>query len=273
VPEDPEDTGDHPWKLAPPKPAATERTVTTTLWGALDVPLDTDTAVVLVVADEKQFRLLLDSLGQTHAHLAAWAQSAKSLQGFVLGYPLTAAYLESHPSLEEWDPDHELVSRLGRLFLLRRFGELPNWFVQGYAWHLEFALQRSIYCFPWRDEFVYEIEHTMWPKLVRDLYEREKVKPGAFLGWKRGKFVGDQARTSWGVVEYLLSKEAAKVPDLLEELRVFREEHGRVQDGPSSWRRDVDYEIPLEDQQRILAARLGATYLQQVTAFLRAIPD
>jgi len=276
LPEDPEDAEDpeggaHPWKLEP-RPADPPRanaTVTTTSWGAKDAPLDTQTAVLLVVEDELHFGVLLQSLGKAFPHLEAWTKEAGALQGFVLGNPLAGAYLESHPSLEEWNPDHELVSRLARLSLLRRFGELPNWFVQGYAWHMEIALQGAVYCFPWRDEFVWEVEHTAWPKEVEKRYERMRVKAEHFLGWRRGKYKGEEAQASWGVTEYLVAREAPKLPDLLDELRTYREEHSRLQDDPSSWRRDVDYEIPFAEQQRLMVAHLGPEYLERVTSYLR----
>ena len=51
--------------------------------------------------------------------------------------------------------------------------------------------------------------------------------------------------------------------------RVFREEHGRIQDDPSSWRRDTDYEIPLADQEAIFLEVLGKGWEQRATVFVR----
>jgi len=273
VPEDPEDPdgGSHPWTLQPKPvepPKATEN-VTATTWGAQNAQPDTQTIVVFVVKNEEHFAVLLKALAKAVPHLEPWTKAATALQGFVLGNPLMGAYLESHPSLEEWNPEHELVNRLGRLCLLRRFGELPNWFVQGYAWHLEIRLQGGVYCFPWRDEFVWAVEHDAWPRDVEKRYETQHMKAKDFLGWKRGKYQNAEAQASWGMVEYLLVKEAAKLPDLLDELFVYREEHALIQDDPSSWRRDTEYEIPIPEQERLLTAHLGPEYLERATLYLR----
>src|SRR5262249_51101139 len=157
---------------------------------------------------------------------------------------------------EEWDPDHELVNRLARLALLARYGDLPNWFVQGYAWHMEITLQGGVYCFPWRDGFVGVGEHGGWPQSVKERFLKARIKPADFMNWRRGAYKDPEARASYGMCEYLVTKEAAKLPGLLDSLRVFGEEHGRVMDDPNTWHRDVDYEIPLADQHKLCAQAL-----------------
>jgi hypothetical protein len=225
--------------------------------------------VLFVVTDQREFEHLLAALRARVPYLADWTREAKAQQGFVLGDPLVAAYLERPDGVEEWDPEHELVNRLARLCLLRRFGELPNWLVQGYAWHMEIALQGSVYCFPWRDEFVWATEHGSWPASVRERYAKTRLKAADFMGWKRGKYLDPEAKASWGMVEYLLARERPKLPGLLEELRVFREQHARIQEDPTSWRRNVDYEIPLADQQALFTRALGEGYLERASAFFR----
>jgi hypothetical protein len=271
LPEDPEEPeGDHPWTLEPSQPQGIPAAPpVVTKWGSQDVPLDTQTVVLFVVRHQADFEQLLAHLAAQFPYLVRWTREAKALQGFVLGDPCAGAYLELPDGVEEWDPDHELVNRLGRLCLLNRYGELANWFVQGYAWHLEIALQGSVYCFPWRDEFVWATEHGGWPKAVANRYERADVAPADFMGWRRGKYDDAMAKASWGMTEYLLAQEAERLPGLLDELRVFREEHGRVQDDPATWRRDVDYEIPVKDQQELFVKHLGPEYLERATAFLR----
>jgi len=270
IPEDPEDPeGSHPWKL-PPKPA--EQTVAPkkpTTWGSQGQPLDTQTVTLFLLRDQDDFESLLGSLAERFTFLEVWAREAKAQMGFVLGDPLCGAYLEQPAGVEEWDPDNELVSRSARLCLLRRFGDLPNWFVQGYAWHMELALRGSIYCFPWRDEFVGVGEHTGWDKAVQERYQSAHLKSADFMGWRRGKYLDPEAKASWGACEYLLAKEKEKLPVLLDHLRVFREEHGRIQDDPSSWRRDTSYEIPTVDQHKLFTQVLGDGYLFRATLFFR----
>ncbi len=269
LPEDPEGDEPHPWKLEPSAPKARETQTWTTTWGAADTPLDTQTIVLFIVVDQKDFERLLAHLGQRFDYLKKWSEEAKAYQGFVLGEPLAGAYLERPDGVEEWDPDHELVNRLARLCLLRRFGEAPNWFVQGYAWHMEFALQGSVYCFPWRDEFVGVGEHTGWDVNLKNWYGRTRLEVVDFASWPRGVYRDHEAQTSWGVVEYLLARERDKAPSLLEALRLYRDEHGRIQEGPGNWRRDLDYEIPHEEQKKLLVEHLGPDFLTHVTFFFR----
>jgi hypothetical protein len=273
LPEDPEDPeGSHPWKLAPPKPApVTSAPLVVSKWGSHGAPLDTETMTLFIVTDQDDFESLLKDLAARFAYLETWAREAEALQGFVLGDPLCAAYLERPDGVEEWDPDHELVNRFARLCLLRRFGELPNWFAQGYAWHMEIALKGAVYCFPWRDEFVFATEHSGWPQAVRERYAKERLEARHFMGWRRGKYLDAEAKASWGTSEYLLTKEGERLPALLEELRVFREEHGRIQDDPLSWRRDLDYEIPVNEQHKLFVKVLGPQYLERATVFLRQL--
>ena len=267
LPEDPEDET-HPWKLAPPtsEERPTHTPAKAMSWSATETAPDTETAVLLLVRNQKDFERMLEHLGKLQPHLAQWARSARSLQGVVLGAPLVGAYLELPDGVEEWDPDHELVNRLARLLLLRRFGELPNWFVQGYAWHMEIALKNAVYCFPWRDDFVSVGDHTDWDRSVAKLYEKDPVSTD-FLGWKRGGYCDREAKTSWGVVEYLLDKEP-RTPDLLEALHAYREEHSKVQEG-TLWHRDTDYEIPAEEQKTLIAEHVGSDFFARATLYMR----
>ncbi len=268
LPEDPEEEA-HPWTLEPQAPASPATEAWTSTWGAANAPLDSETVVLFIIRDQQDFELLLANLLDRYPYLKDWGARAKAYQGFVLGEPLAGCYLELPDGVEEWDPDHELVNRLARLCLLRRFGEAPNWFVQGYAWHMELALQHAVYCFPWRDEFVGVGEHSGWERVLEDWYGRVKLEVSDFAGWRRGVYQDREAKTSWGVVEYLLAHQREKLPALLDELRVFRDEHGRVQESASSWRRDLDYEIPPADQHALLSRHLGLDYLVRATFFFR----
>jgi len=271
IPEDPEDPeGKHPWKLPAPKPAEqTAAPKKPTTWGSQGQPLDTQTVTLFLLRDQDDFESLLGALAERFPFLEVWAREARTQMGFVLGDPLCGAYLEEPEGVEEWDPDNELVNRVARLCCLRRFGELPNWFVQGYAWHLEFALRNAVYCFPWRDEFVGVGEHSGWDKVVQERYASANLKPADFMGWRRGKYLDPEAKASWATCEYLLAKEKEKLPALLDQLRVFREEHGRIQDDPASWRRDTNYEIPTVDQHKLFTQVLGDGYLLRATLFFR----
>lgn len=269
LPEDPE-ADDHPWKLAPTKPSErTSAAPVVTTWGAEGAPLDSQTVVLFVVRDQDDFVSLLKHLATKYPYLASWVKEAKANQGFVLGEPCVAAYLEIAKDQEEWDADNELVHRIARLLLLNRYGELPNWFMLGYAWSLEIAIKKGVYCFPWRDEFVWATEHGSWPSSVRARYAKERMKPVDFMGFVRGKYVDEMAKASFAMTAYLVTKEHEKLPALLEELRVFRAEHARVQEGPNRWRRDTKYEIPVAEQAKLFTKHLGDGYLQRASLFVR----
>jgi hypothetical protein len=134
---------------------------------------------------------------------------------------------------------------------------------------MELALLRAVYVFPWRDEFVWATEHTGWHGIVKERYARKRLAPADFMGWRRGRYLEPEAKASWATCEYLLAKEQPKLPELLDHLRVFREEHGRIHDDPSSWRRDLDYEIPTADQHALFTQVLGEGWLDRASIFFR----
>jgi len=273
LPEDPEDPegGDHPWKLTPTKPVErTSAAPTTTTWGAQGMPPDSQTVVLCIAREQDDFVMLLRHLAKTYPYLAAWADTARENQGFVLGEPCIGAYLERPDGVEEWNPDNELVHRVARLLVLDRFGEQPNWFLLGYAWHQEIALLKGVYCFPWRDEFVWATEHGGWPSSVKARYSKARLAPADFMNFKRGKYIDEMAKAGWAMTAWLVTEERARLPALLEELRVYRAEHGRVLESPDQWRKDPDYEVPLAEQVKRFQKHLGETYLARATAFVRA---
>jgi hypothetical protein len=272
LPEDPEDPdgGEHPWKLTSTKPAErTSAAPKTTTWGAQGVEPDTQTVVLCLVRDQDDFVLLLRHLAETYPYLAAWTEAARANQGFVLGEPCIGAYLERPDGVEEWNADNELVHRVARLLALDRYGELPNWFLLGYAWQQEIELLKGVYCFPWRDEFVWATEHGGWPSAVKSRYAKARLAPADFLNFRRGKYVDEMAKASWAMTAWLVTRERARLPALLEELRVFRAVHARVPDGPDRWRKDPDYEVPPAEQVKLFQKHLGADYLTRATSFVR----
>jgi hypothetical protein len=43
-----------------------------------------------------------------------------------------------------------------------------------------------------------------------------------------------------------------------------------VQDSPNLWHRDLDYEIPSDEQQELIVKHLGADFFERATRYLRA---
>ena len=173
---------------------------------------------------------------------------------------------------EEWHPDGELVNRIARLLLLRRFGRLPHWFEQGYAWHAEIALRGGVFCFPYRREFVYATEHVGWDAVVRARLANRASRPlvlDEFASWPRHTYSDTFGKLSWGMVTFLLHAHPDALPALLESFRVFRDANDRVKVSDSEWHRDPEYSIPLDVQGRLLREHLAPDWLERATRFLR----
>ena len=225
--------------------------------------LDAETIVFFVVADEKDYAQLAARLAWDHPYLAGWAKTAKQSTGFTLEQPLAGAYVAGASGQEEWNPDNEIVHRIGELLLIRRFGRQPFWIQQGWAWHLEESLLRGIYCFPYRDEFVFATEHTAWPnELRREFKDRDEPLTIDDLAFPRGKYDGERARRAFGAARFLAERRRGKFAGALEQLRVARLERA---DGG---------EVPPADQERILKDKLGADVLDEMAkAFARGKDD
>lgn len=258
IPEDPE---------APP-PNAKPGSDTPSSWGSGSNGADEHTAVMLVVRDPKDYAALIDALAAKRSYLAAWQATAKKLPAFVLEEPLCGAYLEKAEGQEEWSPEHELVNRTAQLLVLRRFGQQPNWLVQGLGWEAEMAFDGTLYCFPYRDQFVYAVEHGAWPNELKNAFEgrTEPLRLQEVASWQRGRFEPEPARLAWGLVHYLASTSRAKLPLVLEDLRRFRDEHDRRSTGATTWERIAGYEVPTADQQALFEKHLGPDFLKAASA-------
>ena len=255
IPEDPE----APPPSAPKAGAGGGKPATTWGSGGAFVP-DSKTGVFFVVDDEDDLGKLLDAVGAKHPELGAWVKEARSNPGFVVESPLIAAYVENASGQEEWSPDHELVWRVARLLLYRRFGQQPLWFQYGLAWEAEMNLDGQVFVFPYRDEFVYTAEHGAWPLEVRNQFKDRADKPLAveeFARMPRGSYDGQAARLSWAFARFLIEKHAAVLPTVLEDLRQFSDKNNRKATGGGKWVRDVDWDIPLDVQVRALTTHCG----------------
>ncbi len=268
IPEDPESP---PAGTPPPKPVKTEPAKKATSWGAASLQPDSQTGVMLVIRDEKEFATALDELGQAHPYLKDWLASARKNTGFVLEQPLCGAYIEIASGQEEWSPEHELLNRVAQMLLLSRFGQLPNWLVQGVAWEAEMGFDASIWCFPYRDEFVYTVEHAAWPNEVKNKFNdraKDPLKLEEFATWKRGTYEQDAAQTSWGVVRYLATQHKAKFAQILEEFRQTWDAQNRKPKPDGTWERMKDYQLPASAQLKILTKYTSADFLKKATEWL-----
>ncbi|WP_145067648.1 hypothetical protein [Engelhardtia mirabilis] len=233
-------------------------------------PLETDTAVILQLRSEPAQVAAVEKLTRDFDYLAEWGASAAARAGFSLERPLCSAWLESANGQEEWDPDHELINRVANMLVLRRFGQLPFWLQQGIAWHVEWESKETLYCYPYRAEFVYESEHSTWPTLLKQEFKERKDDPMALAEvaeWHRGTFDRERARKAFGFARFVAEHHADKFSAILEDLRLNRDANGRFFKEDGSWTRIPGWEVPIKDQDAIFAKHLGDDYLSEASEY------
>ncbi len=229
---------------------------------------------IFVLAGPADFATLLDDVGARFPVLANWAAGEKGQAGFVLDEPFAAACLSSSPEQKEWNPKNELANRCAQLVLVERFGRLPNWLMQGLAWHAEMSVCGSIFCFPFRSGFVAKKEHRSWSEQLKALFPPVpyETKPRAIsiddlAGWKRGSYENDRALIAWGAASFLAKRHEETLPLILEDLRTIRAKESKITKPDGSWQIKPDYEVPPEKQLEILKARAGDDFISALQRY------
>ncbi len=279
LPEDPD--GPPPGAPKPATGGSAPANVKTPVrsWGSGAGEPDSQTAVLIILHDEKEYGELLDQLEGSVAYLKDWVKEARSQTGLTLEDPLVGAFVENASGQEEWNGDHEVLNRVVQLLTLRRFGQQPNWIVQGIAWEAEMALFDSVYCFPYRDGFVFATEHTSWPSDLRIAFKDRAAKPlqmSELADWQRGTWDPAAAPVAWGFVRYLAEAQKSKslaLSTMLEDMRRTRDEKNRESTGPTTWRRIEGWTMSAEDQEKALVQAFGKDVLKKATLTLRNLKD
>ncbi len=271
LPEDPEG-GPAPWEIVgEPDVKAEEPETWSYSWGATEALPDTEPITFLIVRSKADLAGLLGFLGEGYPYLAEWAKNAASYTGFALEQPLAGSYMEQDDVKEdlEWSPEHELLNRVAQLLMTRRFGRQPYWLTQGWAWFAEIELRGGVYCFPYREEFVFTTEHTSWGNDLRTRYKKRSIGIKDFAKYKRGKYDGGQAKPSWGMVDFLLRHRGDRAPELLEELRVLHIAGSKIDKGDGTWEIDRDYQVPVETQEDLIEKYMGDDCFEEASKYLR----
>jgi len=276
IPEDPEapPSGLQPVPAEDPVDQRTAARPATT-WGAGSLEPDGQAAVMLVLKTEGDYLSALEFLTGLQPYLAEWIEEARKHTGFAIEVPLCGAYVENASEQEEWNPDNELVHRVMRLFVMRRFGQPPYWLAAGLSWYAELKVMKTIYCFPYRVGFVGVGEHGGWDAWLRSTFGDKKRLPVTMKELtvlSRGSYDDDGARMAWGFVDFVARRHPAAFSSLLEELRLFRHEHDRVELPGGTWRRKRGYEVPVEQQEAILEQQLGQDFLPELTRYWGTMP-
>ena len=241
-------------------------------WSEDGVPLETETLVLIKTRNVEDYTSCLKRIADAHSYLKEWFETARNMAGFSLARPLCTAWLESADGLEEYNAENELVHRLAGLLILRRFGQQPYWLQTGLSWHVEWELMDSIYCYPYRNEFVFAVEHTAWPGMLsRKHQETEELTMEQFSSWKRGEFQIAFALRAWGMGSFLAREHPEATSAILEDLRILRDHQSKVHDEDGTWNRIVGYECPTADQQVVFERHLGEGYLDRVLEFFHGV--
>ncbi len=247
------------------------------LWGASDRPLDTGTMVVGLFRKPADFAAALTELGEAFPYMAAWTETAKNQPGCILERPLFGACVENVPGMQEWNPDNELVHRAAQLATIRRVGRQPVWVGLGMGWNVEFDVLKNIYCFPWRDSFVWATEHGGWENDLRRIWKKrggESLPIAELAKVKRGGFAVEEAALCWGFVRFLAQHHGASFPSLLREFDARRAVLGRVPTGDGrNWTMAADFELPEQEQASAIAQLITPDALQQAADWFRLGPN
>lgn len=230
-----------------------------------------ETIVIFEFKSVGQTKTVLARLASEHEYLRSWIAAANERTGYTFEEPLLGGWVGTSEQ-EEWDPNAELVNRVAQLLLLREYGTMPYWLRMGVAWNIEHQILGGLWCFPYRAEFVFTYEHTSWPNEIQNMFEdRDDIplEPGEFIDWPLQTYDGNKGRIAFGLVHFLSQHHPDELPDLFEAFRARFAEGQTQVEGNGAWRRIPNYQIPDEDQLKLLEATTREDLLDQATTYFR----
>lgn len=261
--------------LAPAPPRDPEETFLVPEWGVGQHVPERDTATVVLVEEEDDFTSLLELLESMKPFLAGHLPRRAAVPAFHSGAASTGALLSAPRDVEigtVWRAHNEVVNRLARLLLHRRFGDLPYWIELGLAWHVEQTVMGDLYSFPGRDEFVSVHDHDGWKNDLKREFRKRRKEPlrlDEVAGWSAQRWNPHSAAIAWGFARFLAEQPPETVSAILEDLRLDVKEHGVEVHPDGSWQMVPGYATPPQRQHEILAQHLGADYLERVSEYFR----
>lgn len=230
---------------------------------------DQETAVLVELMGPKLSDELGEYLAQIHTDLRGWA-STSLLGGVVSDVPPLSVTVDGDGQ-EEYEAENEVVHRLVRTLLARRFGLLPYAVQSGLAWALEEELCGDHYCFPFRDDFIFETEHGAWSADLKARYRSRRKEPltaEELFEFERGTFDLEPAQAAFGFARYLIEERPEDLPQLLDALR--REWASTViRVNGSNWEYQPDQEIAPLRVAEVCAEILGQDFAQDTTDYFR----
>jgi len=226
-----------------------------------------DCVVLLECKKLVDYTRALDHIAEQYPRLRTLLGELRESSGFALPFPLVGAWQESPAGAEEWNATNELVNRLTQLCITRDFGPLPRWATLGAAWYTELDLLGSVYCFPYRNEFVGVGEHAGWENILQRTFSKRKDEPLRIdeLASCRKEFDSSCAGLSWGATAFLMSYYPGTLPSLLDDLREKKEEEWP----PGVMIPEGEVMVEAGDQLDILRKHTRQDVLEQISEFFR----
>jgi hypothetical protein len=217
------------------------------------------TVALLEFHTEQDYDTALERLLEEYPFYGTF-DKLKEDTGFVLPRSWVGGWLERAPDVEQWKPEHELINRGTLLFLSERYGLPPLWLRLGSAWYAEFEMKKRIHSFPYRDEFVFTVEHEGYEKKLAAEFQKRKNEPlrlEELIQCQPDQFSSDCAALSWGMVTFL-GRYTQALPAMLQEFEKLGAQHPGEEDA-----------VPPEQQLAVLDRCAGGEVLEQVSDFFR----
>ena len=231
-------------------------------------------AVMAHTRDEAEYRILLQHAATLEPSLASWVPVGQTLTGFTLVKPLASGWAVKAKQRVEWKAENEVVHRLTSLLVLRQYGEVPYWLISGLSWHVELQRCKDIYCFPYRDEFVWATEHTAWPKELKALFRdgRSEFLSG-LAAWKRGTFDAARSKEAFGLARFAAARPGA-LSGILADFAELRRSAGIRHIDEYNWELIVGWEPDVDQTRAILRRHLGDNFeAAAIAAFVGKAPQ
>ena len=134
---------------------------------------------------------------------------------------------------------------------------------------MEEELLGALYCFPYRDEFVWATEHTSWDRDLARAFKKEEGSESFFqglTGWKRGSYRSQEARQAFGLARFLMLHHREGTPQLLSNLFHLRATQG-VRSSGRSWELIPGWEPDAAEQRAEFERVLGEGVLSEAATF------
>ncbi len=131
----------------------------------------------------------------------------------------------------------------------------------------------SIYCFPYRKEFVGIGEHEGWESEIKGEFKKRKKKPlefSEFAEWKRGSWDQNEAALAWGFGQFLIQHRPGALAEFAEANRLAYKAGFTVDHGDGSWSTNPSFQVSPEAQLETLQHIAGEEVLSEASNFFRS---